>query len=46
VLAGFPTDLDAVPDWMKRVRWTALGESKKNPEVLKKIDELALCSNT
>ncbi len=37
--AGFASDLTAIVESMKRVPWTALAELKKDPEILKKIDE-------
>jgi ParB family chromosome partitioning protein len=36
---GFSNDLDAVVESMKGVPWTALADLKKDPEILKKIDE-------
>jgi ParB family chromosome partitioning protein len=36
---GLSRDLEAVVDSMKRVPWTALADLKKDPEILKKIDE-------
>lgn len=33
------SDLEAVVDSMKRVPWTALADLKKDPEILRKIDE-------
>jgi ParB family chromosome partitioning protein len=36
---GFTSDLEAVVESMKRVPWTALAEIKKDPDILKKIDE-------
>jgi ParB family transcriptional regulator, chromosome partitioning protein len=36
---GFSSDLETVVESMKRVPWTALAELKKDPEILKKIDE-------
>ena len=36
---GFAADLTTVVESMKRVPWTALAELKKDPEILKKIDE-------
>jgi len=36
---GFSNELEAVVESMKRVPWTALAELKKDPEILKRIDE-------
>jgi len=36
---GLSSDLDTVLHSMKSVPWTALGELKKDPEIIKKIDE-------
>jgi len=36
---GFAGDLNVVVESMKRVPWTALADLKKDPEILKKIDE-------
>jgi ParB family transcriptional regulator, chromosome partitioning protein len=36
---GLSSDLEAVVESMKRVPWTALADLKKDPEILKKIDE-------
>jgi ParB family chromosome partitioning protein len=36
---GFSSDLEAVVESMKRVPWTALADLKKDPNILKKIDE-------
>ncbi len=43
---GFPNDLDAVVDSMKRVPWTALAELKKDPNILRKIDEASALLKT
>ena len=40
--AGFASDLITVVKSMKRVPWTALAELKKDPEILKKIDEASV----
>lgn len=37
--AGLSGDLTTVVDSMKRVPWTALAEMKRDPDILKKIDE-------
>jgi ParB family chromosome partitioning protein len=37
--SGLASELSAVIDSMKRVPWTAIAELKKDPEILKKIDE-------
>ena len=39
VKGGFSSDLEAVVASMKQVPWTALTELKKDPGILKKIDE-------
>jgi ParB family chromosome partitioning protein len=36
---GFSGDLEAVVESMRRVPWTALSDLKKDPEILRKIDE-------
>lgn len=36
---GLASDLTAVVESMRRVPWTALAEMKKDPDILKKIDE-------
>jgi ParB family chromosome partitioning protein len=37
--AGLSGDLTTVVDSMRRVPWTALAEMKRDPDILKKIDE-------
>jgi ParB family transcriptional regulator, chromosome partitioning protein len=39
VKGGFSSDLDMVVESMKRLPWTALTELRKDPQILKKIDE-------
>jgi len=39
VNGGFSSDLDMVVESMKRLPWTALTELRKDPQILKKIDE-------
>jgi ParB family chromosome partitioning protein len=36
---GISSDLDTIVDSVKRVPWTALNDLKKDPHILKKIDE-------
>jgi len=36
---GFRGDLEAVVESMKRVPWTAIADLKKDPEILRRIDE-------
>ncbi|MET4803605.1 hypothetical protein [Bradyrhizobium sp. LB11.1] len=43
---GLSADLTAVVESMKRVPWTALAEMKKDPDILRKIDEASALLKT
>ncbi|MCP3439795.1 ParB N-terminal domain-containing protein [Bradyrhizobium sp. CCGUVB14] len=44
--SGLSEDLTSVVESMKRVPWTALADMKKDPDILKKIDEAAALLKT